>query len=89
MNSSRRTRIADDYEDEEMLFLSEDDMDDAIVGVAWRNALPIVVYSIQEIVNTLMRNGPMSEDDAYEYFEFNIAGAYVGERTPIYVEIFK
>jgi hypothetical protein len=27
----------------------------------------------------------MEGDEALEYFEFNIAGAYVGERTPIFI----
>jgi hypothetical protein len=28
----------------------------------------------------------MSEEDALEHFDFNVSGAYVGEKTPIYVE---
>jgi len=27
----------------------------------------------------------MSEDDAYEYFEYNTQGAYVGEHTPVFL----
>ena len=27
----------------------------------------------------------MSVDDAIEHFEYNIAGSYLGEKTPIYV----
>jgi hypothetical protein len=27
----------------------------------------------------------MDQEEASEYFEFNIAGAYVGERTPIFI----
>ena len=28
----------------------------------------------------------MDEDDAYEYFYYNISGAYVGELTPIWCD---
>jgi hypothetical protein len=28
----------------------------------------------------------MSEEEAWEYFDFNIAGAYVGEHTPFFLE---
>jgi hypothetical protein len=28
----------------------------------------------------------MSEEDAYEYFQFNIAGAWVGEATPFFLQ---
>jgi hypothetical protein len=27
----------------------------------------------------------MSYEDAVEHFEYNIAGSYVGEKTPVYV----
>ncbi len=26
----------------------------------------------------------MSEDDAMEYFNFNVSGSYVGDKTPIW-----
>jgi hypothetical protein len=26
----------------------------------------------------------MSDEDAFEYFYFNVSGAYVGEKTPIW-----
>jgi hypothetical protein len=29
----------------------------------------------------------MSEEEAEEHFSFNIAGAYVGENTPVIVEL--
>jgi hypothetical protein len=32
-----------------------------------------------------MEEDEMTEEDATEYFEFNILGAYMGENTPIYV----
>lgn len=28
----------------------------------------------------------MSYDDAYQYFEYNVMGAYMGENTPIYLD---
>jgi hypothetical protein len=31
-----------------------------------------------------MKDG-MEYDEALEYFDFNIAGAYVGEQTPIFI----
>jgi hypothetical protein len=36
-----------------------------------------VVYNIEKMINCLMKEG-MSEHEALEYFDFNIAGAYVG-----------
>jgi hypothetical protein len=33
-----------------------------------------------------MERDGMSYEDATEFFEFNIAGSYVGEATPIWVD---
>ena len=43
-----------------------------------------VVYSADQIIGGLMNEG-MTEEEAVEYFLFNIEGAYVGEFTPIYM----
>ena len=43
-----------------------------------------VVYSADQIIGGLMNEG-MTEEEAIEFFDFNIAGAFVGEFTPIYM----
>ena len=64
--------------------LFADGFDDAILGVAERIGMEAVVaYSTPKIIEILARE--MTEDEAIEYFEFNILGAYVGERTPVFV----
>lgn len=61
-----------------------DGYDDAIVGVASCRGETVVVYDATKIVDTLEADG-MSRDDALEFFDFNIAGAYVGENTPAFL----
>lgn len=61
-------------------FLLADGFDDAIIGVTIDD---VVVYSVTKCIEILMHD--MSEDEALEYFEFNVAGGYVGEKTPIWV----
>jgi hypothetical protein len=39
------------------------------------------VYDYTKIVSNLQKDG-MSEEEAIEYVEFNIAGAWVGKGTP-------
>lgn len=63
-------------------FVKINGFDDAIIGITTDSRL---VYSIDTIINILMKD--MSEDDAYEYFYFNIDGAYLGEQTPIYINL--
>tara|TARA_R100000750_G_C2283494_1_gene72143 strand:- start:240 stop:497 length:258 start_codon:yes stop_codon:yes gene_type:complete len=42
-----------------------------------------IVYSVEKIVKILSEN--MTREEAVEFYEFNILGAYMGEMTPIYV----
>lgn len=61
--------------------------DSAIVGIAQRCAQPpLVVYNLDRMVRVLVERDGMSEEDAREYIEFNIAGAWLGERTPALLE---
>ena len=63
-----------------------DGLDDAIIGFEpnlWR-----VVYSKTKCINTLVEDG-MDEEEAVEYLEYNTFSAYVGEKTPIWVDDFK
>jgi hypothetical protein len=78
-----REELAGDW-DTELLFLSEEEFDEAIIGVAERiGNEPVVAYDTTKIVEILSRS--MTVDEAYEYFEFNILGAYVGEKTPVFI----
>lgn len=69
--------------------LKIDEHDDAILGPAmiWRNntTVGVLVYDAEVIRETLMKRDGMSFEDAREYIEFNIEGAYVGEHTPVLV----
>ena len=72
--------ILDKYPEEG--FIKADGFDEAIIGVSTDIRL---VYSIEKIIELLMKD--MSEDDAIDYFYFNIDGAYLGEKTPIYIHL--
>lgn len=77
---SIRDELSEEYEG----LLFADGFDDAILGVAERIGMEAVVaYSTPKIIEILSRD--MTEDEAVEYFEFNILGAYVGERTPVFI----
>jgi hypothetical protein len=76
------------YGDGELLFLSEPEFDAAIVGVGERIGMSeVVVYDISKIIDVLCERDGMDRDTASEYYEFNIRGAYVGERTPMFINL--
>lgn len=65
----------------ELTFLEGREFDVALMGVS---ADGVAVYEVNEILRVLRENG-MDHLEAEEWFDFNIAGAHVGEKTPIYV----
>lgn len=80
---SRRDLAIEQVDGEELMFA--DGYDDAIIGVVYQNGENIVVYDRSKVLKILEKD--MSPDDAVEYFEFNVAGAYVGPQTPLFVHV--
>lgn len=71
--------IIENYEED---FLIADGFDDAIIGVDESSMR--LIYSVSKCISVLKTY--MKENDAIEYFEFNVKGSYVGEKTPIWCE---
>lgn len=71
--------------EEEMMVLEPSQFDEALVGVVERvDRPPVACYSVDKIVEILMEDG-MSDEEAREYYEYNILGAYMGEGTPMFL----
>lgn len=69
--------------EEEMLLA--DGFDEALIGTARRtNGTLIAVYDREKCIEVLARD--MSYDEAEEYFEFNVEGAWLGDGTPIFID---
>jgi hypothetical protein len=64
--------------------LTIDGFDEAILGVVERADLMVVCYDRNKIIQVLMRD--MNAQEAWEYYEYNILGAYMGELTPVYLD---
>lgn len=60
--------------------LKADGFDDAIMGID-ENSMRLI-YSKTKCLEILCQDMP--EEEAIEYFDYNIAGGYVGEKTPIW-----
>lgn len=60
-----------------------DGCDTALIGRVERCGQdPLAAYSYDKLVRVFMRQG-MDRDEASEWIDFNIAGAWIGERTPV------
>ena len=66
-----------------------DGYDDAIIGPAiiWvdKERVDVLVYDAETIREILMNRDGMGSDEAREFIEFNVEGAYMGPGTPILV----
>ena len=68
-------------------FISEDALkaegfDECVIGVDMGGC---IVYDADKMIRKIMKETKSDYDDAREYFEYKIAGAYVGDFTPIYI----
>ena len=61
-------------------FLIADGFNDAVIGVDETSMR--LIYSVSKCLEILQEY--LDEEDAIEYFEYNVSGAYVGEQTPIW-----
>lgn len=63
-----------------------DGFDEAIIGVAERiNLGPVAAYSVEKILDILVERDGMTYEEALEYFQYNIIGAWMGEYTPVFI----
>ena len=74
--------IIDYYEGEEIL--TADGFDEAVIGFEERTMR--LIYSVSKCLKILMVEQEMNLDDSIEFFDFNVKGAYMGEKTPIWCE---
>ena len=63
--------------------LLADGLDAAFIGLTPDG---IAVYSRQLCVECMMEEG-MDDEEAIEYLEFNTFNAYVGEKTPLFIDV--
>jgi hypothetical protein len=76
-------KISEEYPD----LMTADGFDEAIVGVVERIGMTAICYDKDKIIEILMKDGDMLYEEALEYFYFNIQGAWVGEHTPVFLEM--
>jgi len=61
-------------------FLIANGFDDAVIGVDETSMR--LIYSVSKCLEILEKD--MDEEDAMEYFTYNVSGAWMGDKTPIW-----
>ena len=61
------------------------DLDDAIIGIVeTMGSGPRILYSREKILEILMKDD-MTEEEAIEYYDFNILNLWVNEQNPVFL----
>ena len=84
---SRREWAEAGLEDYNPEALFADGLDEALIGYTTYQPGPresVPVYDLDRVLEALMRDG-MDRDEAQEYIDFNVTGAWMGTHTPLFV----
>ena len=77
--------LVESYDSE---MLTADGFDDAIIGVSERfGRSPVIAYDKDKCIQVLMDRDGMDYEDAIEFFNFNVIGAWVGKGTPEFITV--
>jgi len=63
-------------------FLKADGFDEAVIGIDEMSGR--LIYSTTKCLEILVKDSEMTMEEAIEYFDYNVLGAYMGEQTPIF-----
>jgi hypothetical protein len=70
--------------------LFADGFEDALVGMGTVFSKgPIAIYDYEKCAQILMKRDGMTWEEAVEFIDFNVTGAYVGEHTPAFITFFE
>lgn len=92
VEAGRAQQIRDLIADENPEALFADGFDDALVGPLRRCGQPtLAAYSYRKAIEVLTSPGSMFEEglsyeEAVEWMEFNVVGAWMGENTPAWIQ---
>ena len=63
-----------------------DGFDEAILGMCVQfGSEPVVAYDFNKCVEIVMERDGMEREEAIDFINFNVVGAYVGLSTPVFI----
>jgi len=84
-----KKEISDYIEEQGMSgVLLADGLEDAFIGVSCGFGPNKALYDWEKCVKVFMERDGMSYEEAVEWMDFNVTGAYVGEQTPEFILLY-
>jgi len=65
--------------------------DEALLGVARKaeDVNWVAIYNADLIIDSIIEDNEISEQEAMEFYKFNISGSYVGPMTPMFIDVIR
>ena len=77
--------MTDEDKEWELGMMQMDGYDDCVAGTVIRFGMsPVLCYDLHKVIAKMVDDG-MTEEEAYEYYNFNMLGAWVGDGTPVFI----
>ena len=74
-------------ENDALLMEPRSQFDSCFIALGYRfSSGALAVYDMDRVLRAL-QDGGMNEEEAIEYFEFNVIGGWMGDGTPIFVRL--
>lgn len=87
---SRFARVSENLSEINGEALLADGFEGALIGIVERFGMdPIALYDKEACLDILIKRDRMTPEDAAEYFDFNVIGAWMGNGTPAFAIIDK
>ena len=75
-------RILENFTEEEITLA--DGFDEAVIGIEISSMR--LVYSVRMVIDIMMDRDGMDEQEAIDWYEYNMQSTWVGDTTPIWSE---
>ena len=76
------TSILENFHEEEITIA--DGFDEAVIGIEISTMR--LIYSVSKVIDILIEEDGMDEQDALDWYEYNMQSTWVGDTTPIWCE---
>ena len=84
MSLSLAEKLEQEYDLDDDIILLADGFEDAFIGIGKQFVTLYAVYDRQKCIDILMQRDGMDHEEAEEYFEYNVQGAWMGNKTPLF-----
>jgi hypothetical protein len=72
-------------ENDENVAVGVDGFDDALIGYGTQFNSDVAIYDYEKCVMILVKRDGMTYEEAKEYMEYNVCGAWMGKNTPVFL----